>query len=201
PEPLLPGVPDTVHPLPERLVHLVVRHRQVPGQEVEQGRDVGRTLDARLPAQRPDAAAGAAHVAQQELDDRAGADVLHAHAVLGPAARVHQRGGALPARVPGPGPAHLVEQLPGYAADLLHHLRGVAGVVPLEDLVHAVRALEGLVALDTPGYRRSVRLVPQRAGRLPLDVAVVVAGRLVLARVRPAALVVHPLVRVEAGEQ
>ena len=87
-------------------------HRQVAGQQVEQGGDVGAALDAGVPAQGEDAAAGAPDVAQQQLHDRPGADVLRAHAVLGPAHAVDQRGGALAAGVGRPGVAHRAELRP-----------------------------------------------------------------------------------------
>ena len=165
-----------------------VRHRQVAGQQVEQRRDVGRALDAGVPAQRHDAAAGAADVAEQQLQDRAGADVLHADAVLGPAHRVDQRGGALAAGVARPGLGHLEERLRGDAADARHHLRGVAGEVPLQDLEDAARVLEGLVALGMAVHADAVRLVLERAGGLPLHrvvLALLAVG--LLPRVLPAA--------------
>ena len=65
-----------------------VRHREVAGQDVVERRDVGRALDRGVPAQRQDPAAGAADVAEQQLQDRGGADVLHADRVLRPADRV-----------------------------------------------------------------------------------------------------------------
>ena len=70
------------------LVGVRVRHRDVAGQDVVERRDVGRALDRGVPAQRQDAAAGPADVAQQQLHDRGGADVLHADGVLRPAHRV-----------------------------------------------------------------------------------------------------------------
>ena len=48
-----------------------------------------------MASQGHDAAARAAHVAQQQLQDGAGADVLHTDAVLGPADAVDQCGGPL----------------------------------------------------------------------------------------------------------
>ena len=68
-----------------------VRHAQVAGQRVVERRDVGRALDRRVAAQRDDAAAGAAHVPEQQLDDRGGADDLDADGVLRPADRVGER--------------------------------------------------------------------------------------------------------------
>ena len=113
-------------------------HRQVAGQQVEQRGDVGAALDAGVAAQGEDPAAGAADVAQQELHDRPGADVLRAHAVLGPAHAVDQRGGAFPAGVGRPGVADRAERVLRHAADLLDELRRVAREVPFEDLVDAV---------------------------------------------------------------
>src|SRR5207248_11576567 len=62
-----------------------VRHRDVPRQDVVQGRDVRRALDVRVAAKREDAAAGPPDVAEQQLDDRRRADDLHTGGVLGPA--------------------------------------------------------------------------------------------------------------------
>src|SRR4029453_9829282 len=107
-------------------------------------RDVGRALDAGVPAQGQHAAARTAYVAQQQLDDGAGADVLDTDAVLGPAHRIHQRGGAVPAGVLRPGPGHLQEPLARHTAHPLDHLRRVAGEVALEDLVDATRVLQRL---------------------------------------------------------
>ena len=70
------------------LVVMGHRHGEVPGQQVEQRRDVGRALDRRVAAQGEDAAAGAADVAEEGLEDRRGADVLHPHRVLRPSDRV-----------------------------------------------------------------------------------------------------------------
>ena len=72
-----------------------MRHRDVAGQDVVEGRDVRRTLDVRVPTKREDAAAGPPHVAQKELDDRGRAYVLDPDRVLGPADRVDERRGPL----------------------------------------------------------------------------------------------------------
>ncbi len=145
----------------EVLVLVRVRHRDVARQEVEQRRDVGRALDAGVPAQREDATAGPADVAEQGLQDRGGADVLHADAVVGPADGVTECRRALAPAVAGDRVGDLRELRRLDAADVLHHLRGVAGEVPLEDLVDAARVLQ--------------RLVPRRLGR---DGRAAGAGRL-----------------------
>ena len=157
--PQKPALPSSSsHALVERLVLVGVRHRQVAGQDVEQRRDVGRPLDAGVPAQGHDAATGTADVAQQQLQDRGGADDLGAHAVVGPADRVAERGGALAAAVARSARRRPRANCSGRdAADLLHHLGGVAGEVPLEDLVDAARVLQRLVAPALPADRRRHR--------------------------------------------
>ena len=139
-----------VHPLVHRLVLVGVGHRDVARQDVEQGRDVGRALDRRVPAQRQDAAAGPTDVAEQGLQDRGGADDLRADAVVGPADGVAERRRALASAVAGERVGDLREVGRRDAADLLHHLGGVAGEVPLEDLEDAVRVLQRLVAAALP---------------------------------------------------
>ena len=145
-----------------------VRHRQIAGQDVEERRDVGRALDRRVPAQRQDAAARAADVAEQQLDDRGGADVLHADRVLRPADRVAERRRALAARVVAQRLGHLEELLARDAADLLDHLRRVAGEVALEDLEDAARVLQRRVLVGRLAVRelaavRAVRLLARVA--------------------------------------
>ena len=108
------------------------RHVQVARQQVVERRDVGRALDRRVAAQRQDAAARPADVAEQELQDRAGADHLHAGGVLRPADRVDRAPRALAARV-----ARSARRRPRRncsrrdAADALDHLGRVAREVAL----------------------------------------------------------------------
>ena len=61
------------------------RHRQITRQDVVQQGVVCGALYVGFAAQSVDAAARHADIAQQKLDKRRGADVLHAHRVLGPA--------------------------------------------------------------------------------------------------------------------
>ena len=126
-------------------VALGVGHGDVAGQQVVQGRDVGGALDGGVAAQGHDPAAGPADVAQQQLEDGRGADVLGPDRVLGPADRVGEAGRPLPARVLAQQLGHLQELVGGDAADLLDQLRGVAAEVPAQELEHAARVLEGLV--------------------------------------------------------
>ena len=149
-------------------------HRQVAGQQVEQGRDVGRSLDRRVPAQGHDSAARATHIAQQELEDRGGADELCAEAVLGPADRVGEARGPFPARVLGHRFKQVVEVCGFDSAVLLDHLRRVARVVVAQDLEDRLRVLQ----------------------------ARVLEWSTVLVRlVRPRRVLVGARVRVESGEQ
>ena len=75
---------------------------------------------------------------KQQLDDRGAADVLHADGVLRPADRVDPAGGALPTAVRGHRLAQLLANCSGLIPQIsCDHLRGVPGVVPLEDLEHA----------------------------------------------------------------
>ena len=180
-------------------------HRQVAGQQVEQRRDVRRALDAGVPAQGEHAAARPADVAQQQLDDRTGADVLRADAVLRPSDAVDQRRGALPVRVRRPRLADRPELLRRRAADALDHLRGVAGEVPLEDLEHAARVLQRRVLGDAVGgvVERSPARPRLHRARLLLVLGRV-AGVLVdltRALVLPAAAVVRRRVGVVTTEQ
>ena len=88
-----------LHEGAEGLLGVGVGHRDVAGEDVVEGRDVRRALDGGVPAQRHDPAARPPDVPEQELDDRRGPDVLHPVGVLGPADRVGEGGGLLPARV------------------------------------------------------------------------------------------------------
>src|SRR5699024_11743343 len=93
-------------------------------------------------------AAGAAHVAHEQLEDGRGADELGAEAVLGPAQGVREARRALATGVLRQRVGDLEELPLRDPADLLHHLRRVARVVSLEYLEDRSRMLEGVVPLD-----------------------------------------------------
>src|SRR5215211_95032 len=100
-----------------------------------------------MPAQGDDPPAGPAHVPEQELDDRRGADVLDADRVLRPPNRVGEGAGALAPRVFTELLGDVEKVLDSAAADLRNGLRCVAAVVLLQKLEDAVRMLERLVHL------------------------------------------------------
>ena len=118
-----------------------------------------------MAAQREHAAARAADVAEQQLEDRAGADHLHAGGVLRPADRVEERRRALAARVADQRLGHLQELLARDAADLLDHLGRVAREVAPQDLEHAARVLQRLVALDAADHHARARSSPRTPAR------------------------------------
>ena len=148
PKALLPLGSHRIQVLIERLVLARHRHRQVAGQQVEQRRDITCALDRRVATQRHDAAARPPDVTQQQLQDGCGADELGAERVLGPAHRVGEHRRPLPAAVVDHRRREVLEVLAADAARIGDHLRGVPGVVPLQDLEHGLRMLQGLIALD-----------------------------------------------------
>ena len=60
-------------------------HLQISRQDIVEDGMVGRTLDVRLTAQGVDTAAADPHIAEEQLDDRHGPDVLAADGMMGPA--------------------------------------------------------------------------------------------------------------------
>src|SRR5204862_7171686 len=111
-----------------------------------------------------------ADVAQQQLDDRGGADVLHPHRVLSPTDGVAEGARALPPGVVAQRLAHLEELLARDPAGLLDELGGVAREVLAQELVDAARVLEGLVVVRRLAVlqRAPVRAVRGLAGGRPL---------------------------------
>ena len=128
----------------------VVRHGHVAGDDMVQQGVVGGTLDVGLAAQGVDAAASHADVAQQELDDAGGADVLHAHGVLGPAQCVHDGPGLVAAARGRKGLVDLQQVLFGNAGGGRNGLDVVPAVVLLHQLEDAPGILQRLVALGHP---------------------------------------------------
>ena len=109
-----------------------------------------------MSTQRHDARTRTADVAHQQLQDRSGTDELCAQGVLGKAQCICEARGAIRLGVIRDGVSQIEEVLLRDTAGLLHHLRGVTGVVTLENLEHRVRVLQSLVFLHVP--RRTLRL-------------------------------------------
>src|SRR6185437_482462 len=130
--------------------------------------------------QREDAAAGPADVAEQQLEDGRGADVLRADRVLRPADAVDEGRGPFGSRVLRQQLADPRESLRRYPAGLLDHVRGVAGEVPLQHLEHASRMLQRLVAVRVAVRRSAAGAVRLAAAGLA-DLAL--RGPVVLLRV------------------
>ena len=126
---------------------LLARQCQVAGQQVGHQPEIGEALDVGVPAQGVHAAPGHADVAEEQLHHRAGADHLGSDRMLRPAQGVHHGHGAVGRRRRADDLAHLQEFLLRRTTDALHHLRRVAGVVALHQLVHAARMLERRVGL------------------------------------------------------
>src|SRR6202044_925170 len=106
-----------------------------------------------VPAQRHDATARAADVAQQQLQDRGAPDELRAQGVLGPADGISEAGGPVAAGVLRDRAGEVAEVTEADAADIADHLRRVAGIVAPEDLEARPPVLQGLVA-QYPGVRQ-----------------------------------------------
>ena len=143
-------------------VRLEERHRQVAGQDVVQRRDVGRALDRGVAAQRQDPAARPADVAEQQLQDRRGANDLHAFGVLRPSHGVTDRGGLRPARRRGRTPRPPSRNSLRGTPQTLDHFGRVAREVPLQHLEHAARMLQrriGLVLRHLAGFAAAILAV------------------------------------------
>src|ERR1700676_1489832 len=66
------------------LAAVAARHRQVTGQNIVERRNISRTLDRGVTAQREDAATRPADVAEQQLQNRRSANDLNAFGMLRP---------------------------------------------------------------------------------------------------------------------
>ena len=134
------------------------RDPQISRKDLPADRVVGVPLDVRVAALRVHPAAGSAHVAEQELQQRAGTDELPAGRVMGESDGVHDGHDLV-------GLAHLADDLRDLrelidrdAGDARDHLRCVARVVLGHELEDRARVLEGHVALG-PRRGRSGRTV------------------------------------------
>ena len=126
---------------------LFVGKRQVARQQVGQEAEVGEPLNVGVASEGVDAASSHADVAQQELHQRRAADHLGAHRMLGPPQGVHEGGGTVGHGGRGEYLADPKELVLWRAADVVHHLRGIAGIVLLHQVEHTARILKSLVDL------------------------------------------------------
>src|SRR4029453_786718 len=125
----------------------LTRHGQIPGENVVERWNISGALDRSMTAQRQNPAARPANVSKQQLQNRSRANDLHALGMLRPADCVAKRGSPL-----GPGRGRermrdFVKKIWWNPADFLHHLRRVAGKMPLQFLKHALRMLQCEIAL------------------------------------------------------
>ena len=136
-----------------------LRDRDVARQVVIRHAAVGAALDVGVAAQRVEAAAGPADVAEQQLQHRRGVNELHRVAVMRPAERVHDRAGAI-GRAGGRDELGRRRGSPPalQPRDRRDHLRRVARVEALHHLEDRARMLQRRI---DPGEAALVELVAQ----------------------------------------
>jgi hypothetical protein len=130
-------------------------------------------------AQGQDAAAGPADVAEQQLENGGGPDVLRADRVLRPADAVDEGRGSFGARIFRHQLADPREDLRRHPARLLDHVRRVAGEMPLQYLEDAPGVLQRLVPVRVPvrrGAAGAVRLAAASLAYLLMRGPVVLLG-------------------------
>ena len=149
------GIRLGLEPLAQRRAVRGVGPFQICGMLVDQHAHVGSALDVGLAAQRVEAAAGNADVAQEQLQDGHGARVLSAVGVLRLAERVQNGAGLAGLAGGGVGGIHQLERLFVHAADAAHGVHVVAGIMLFELLENAQRILQGHVTLGMLHYGRS----------------------------------------------
>src|SRR5438105_3591958 len=113
---------------------------------VVEGGNIGRSLDGRMPAQRDNATARPSDIAQEQLQQCAATDHLGSVRMLSPSHGVAESGCVIPAGIRQNSLSDFQEDRFRAAGYALHHLRGVAGEVALEDLQHCAWVLQCLIA-------------------------------------------------------
>src|SRR5712692_3549935 len=157
-----------------------------------------------MASQSVDAASGAPHVAEHQLQYGRGADDLCSESVLRPAHGVDDRGDLFHVAVFPNGReelSRLQELLPRDAGDALDHFRRVARVLLLEELENTARMLEREVVSDIwgqGGRGRTWSRMLRPSGRVGYrHLARQVAALLIV----PGGLVVRPRRRIKARGQ
>src|SRR5258708_7591876 len=150
-----------------------------------------------MAAKRVDAAASATDVTEQQLHNCGRTDNLGAEGVMGPTDGVDDGADLLHVAVFANRSVEvngLEELLLGNAGDALDHLRGVAGILLLEQLEDAVWVLQGRIEVDSSRQRRKRRRHP----RLGLRRRRRLSSRPLII---PACAVVGLFLGIEPGEQ
>src|SRR5260221_14431978 len=150
-----------------------------------------------MAAKRVDAAARTTDVTEQQLHNCGRTDNLCAEGVMGPTYGVDNGADLLHVAVFANRSVEvsgLEELLLGDAGDALDHLRGVAGILLLEQLEDAVGILECWIKVDSSRQRREggrlSRVSGRRSRRLPARTLIV-----------PACAVVGLFLGIDPGEQ
>ena len=133
------------------------RHLQIAGQIVVEDAMIRGTLDVRLAAQGVDAAAGDAHVAQEELDHGHGPDDLAARRMVGPAQGVAFRSRLVRDARGAVFCIDLEQVFLGDAGDAGDLIQGVAGVM----LLHHLEDAAGIGSGSCPAWGCPCRPFPR----------------------------------------
>src|SRR5947209_18076025 len=100
-----------------------------------------------MPAQRPNPAARAAHVAKQKLNDRGGSNVLHTNCMLRPAYGIYECARLVASGITAKRFSNFQEEVLRNPASLFDHFRRIARVVLFENLEDTLRVLQSRVSL------------------------------------------------------
>ncbi|OIQ64010.1 hypothetical protein GALL_544430 [mine drainage metagenome] len=128
-----------------KILLLLAGQSHVAGQQIGKQAQIRQALNIGVTAQRIDTAARHAHVAQQYLHHRHGANVLRANGVLRPAERIQECSGFVRRRSFRDHLAHMEELLLRSAGDFGYHLGRIAGIVLLHQIEYAARILQCLI--------------------------------------------------------
>ena len=143
-----------------------------------------------MAAQGHDAAAGTAHISKQQLDDRCRTNALDTGRVLGPSDGIAESAGLLTPGVLGQRVGYFQKQRRRNAASCFHHLGRIAREVPLQNLEHAARMLQGWVGvfrlnrLPLNWLRVGLARLPFTAGRRGINSFIHPCLRVVLTLLR-----------------
>src|SRR5262249_54834280 len=128
-------------------------HWQISRKQVIQRRDVGRPLNRGVSAQGENSTPRTADVAEKQLNDGSGTNVLHADRMLRPTDGVTKRRSAFASRVGAQQFRHAMKEPSRHAAHRLDDLRRISREMPFQDLQHTARMLKRRIAIgrELPG--------------------------------------------------